>query len=78
MRSTPTPPIIVDDEPDFEISEILDSKIDNQCRTCKLLYLSDGQGYEGTDRNFLDPRFRRLRCISSQFEVLLSFQSLQA
>jgi len=31
-------------KPEFEISEILDSKIDNQCHACKLLYLVDGQG----------------------------------
>src|SRR5882724_8199202 len=45
----PPPPITVDDEPKFEISEILDSKIDNRHRTCKLLYLVRWTGYEGTD-----------------------------
>src|SRR5882724_4165859 len=45
----PPPPITVDDELKFEISEILDSKIDNHCRTCKLLYLVRWTGYEGTD-----------------------------
>ena len=45
----PPPPITVDDEPEFEISEILDSKIDNRCHTCKLLYLVRWTGYEGTD-----------------------------
>ena len=43
----PPPLIIVDDEPEFESSEILDSKIDNQC---KLLYLVHWTGYEGTDK----------------------------
>src|SRR5882724_10868822 len=46
---TPPPPIIVDDELEFEISEILDSKIDNQCHPCKLLYLVHWTGYKGTD-----------------------------
>jgi len=45
----PPPPIIVDDELEFKISEILDSKIDNHCRACKILYLVCWTGYEGTD-----------------------------
>ena len=45
----PPPPITVDDEPEFEISEILDTKIDNRRRACKLLYLVRWTGYEGTD-----------------------------
>ena len=46
----PLPPqIIVDDEPEFEVSEILDPKIENQQRACKLLYLVCWTGYEGTD-----------------------------
>src|SRR6266481_2027674 len=49
-RVQPTPPpILVNDEPKFEISEFLDSKIDNQCHACKLLYLVHWTGYEGTD-----------------------------
>ena len=40
---------MVDVEPKFEISEILDTKIDNRHRTCKLLYLVCWTGYEGTD-----------------------------
>jgi len=43
----PPLPIIVDDEPEFEISEILDSKIDNQHCACKLLYLVHWTEYEG-------------------------------
>ena len=45
----PPPPITVDDELEYEISEILDSKLDNRRRVCKLLYLVKWSGYEGTD-----------------------------
>ena len=45
----PPPPIMVDDEPEFEISEILDTKIDNRRHACKLLYLIHWTGYKGTD-----------------------------
>ena len=40
---------MVDDEPEFEISEILDTKINNRRHTCKLLYLVRWTGYEGTN-----------------------------
>ena len=40
---------MVDDEPKFEILEILDTKINNRQHTCKLLYLVHWTGYEGTD-----------------------------
>ena len=33
------PPVVVDGEPEFEIAEILDSKVDHWRRSCKLLYL---------------------------------------
>ena len=46
----PPPPITVNDEPEFKISKILDSKIDNHCHACKLLYLVHWTGYEGTDK----------------------------
>jgi len=45
----PPPPVEVDGEPEFEIAEILDSKVDCQCKSCKLLYLVRWSGYEGTD-----------------------------
>ena len=35
----PPPPVEVDGEPEFEISKILNSKINHRCKTCKLLYL---------------------------------------
>jgi len=46
---TPLPPVMVDGEPEYKISEILDSKLDNRQRLCKLLYLVKWSGYEGTD-----------------------------
>ena len=45
----PPPPIEVNDDIEFEISEILDSKIDKR-RKCQLLYLVRWTGYEGTDQ----------------------------
>ena len=46
---TPPPPVVVDSEPEYEISEILDSKLNNRWCACKLLYLVWWSGYEGTD-----------------------------
>ena len=43
----PPPPVLIDGEPKYEISEILDSKLDNRCRICKLLYLVKWSRYEG-------------------------------
>ena len=48
QTETPPPPIIIDGEMEFKISEILDSKI-NKCRKCRLQYLVKWSGYEGTD-----------------------------
>jgi hypothetical protein len=45
----PLPLVEIDGEPEFKISEILDSKINNRRRTCKLLYLVCWSGYEGMD-----------------------------
>lgn len=45
---SPPPPVSIDGEPEYEISEILDSKV-NRRRHCKLLYLVHWTGYEGTD-----------------------------
>ena len=45
----PPPPIMVDNEPEFKISEILDTKINNRCHASKLVYLVCWTGYEGTD-----------------------------
>jgi hypothetical protein len=40
--------VIIDEEPEYEISEILNSKLDKRW-ACKLLYLVRWSGYEGTD-----------------------------
>ena len=49
----PPPPIMVDDEPEFKISEILDTKINNCHHTGKFLYLVHWTGYKGTDEETL-------------------------
>ena len=45
----PPPPVFIDGEPEFEITEILDSKVDQHRHNCKLLYLVHWTGYAGTD-----------------------------
>ena len=40
----------MDGEPEFEIAEVLDSKMDNQRSKCKLLYLVRWTRYTGTDK----------------------------
>ena len=47
----PPPPITIDEELEYEISEIVDSKLDRQ-RKCPLLYLVRWQGYEDTDMEY--------------------------
>ena len=44
----PPPPVEIDGEPEYKISEILNSRIDWR-RKCKLQYLVRWAGYEGTD-----------------------------
>lgn len=44
----PPPPVEVDGEIEYEVSAVLDSKIDRR-RKCPLLYLVRWAGYEGTD-----------------------------
>ena len=39
----------MDGEPEFEIAEVLDLKIDHQRSKCKLLYLVCWTGYTSTD-----------------------------
>ena len=46
---TPPPPVIIDGETEFEILEILDSKIDKHHK-CRLQYLVKWSGHEGTNK----------------------------
>jgi len=46
----PLAPVIIDGEPEYEISKIVDSKIDRR-RACKLLYKVIWLGYEDTDND---------------------------
>ena len=46
---SPPPPVKVDGKPKYEITEILDSKLDRRRHQCPLLYLVRWAGYEGTD-----------------------------
>ena len=49
-RVQPPPPSVkIDGDIEYEIAEILDSKIDRRRRHCNLLYLVRWAGYEGTD-----------------------------
>src|ERR1700746_2039207 len=49
-RVQPPPlPIEIEGEPEYEIAEILDSKIDQHHCNCKLLYLVHWLGYKGMD-----------------------------
>ena len=49
-RTEPPPaPVVIDGEPKYEVTEILDSKIDRCRRPCNLLYLVRWSGYEGTN-----------------------------
>jgi len=51
QHSKPPPaPVIIDGEPEYEISKIVDSKIDHQ-RACKLLYKVIWLGYKDTDND---------------------------
>src|SRR3979490_2799481 len=45
--SPPQPPITIDGEPKYEISKVLDSKIDKCCK-CQLQCPVKWSGYEGT------------------------------
>jgi hypothetical protein len=44
----PPPPIKINDDIEYEIAAVLDSKINNRWR-CKLLYFVRWAGYKGTD-----------------------------
>ena len=49
----PLPPVIIDGEPEFEVTKVLDSKINNRCKACKLLYLVWWACYECMDEETL-------------------------
>ena len=49
--NSPPPPIEVQGDLEYEIAEVLDSKIDHR-RVCKLLYYVRWLGYEGTDEEY--------------------------
>jgi hypothetical protein len=38
-QTQPPPQDVIDGEPEFEVSEIIDAKINNRRKKCKLLYL---------------------------------------
>ena len=48
---SPPPAVEVQGELEYEIAEVLDSKIDRR-RSCKLLYLVRWLGYENTDEEY--------------------------
>ena len=48
---SPPPPVEVEGELEYEIAEVVDSKLDKQ-QFCKLLYLVCWLGYENTDDEF--------------------------
>ena len=49
-RTEPPPtPVVIDGEPEYEITEILNSKTNHHQQPCNLLYLVRWSGYEGTD-----------------------------
>jgi hypothetical protein len=70
----PPPLVIIDEEPEYEISEILDSKLDKRW-ACKLLYLVQWSRYEGTDEETSWPLANELRHASeivSKFHLYYS------
>ena len=46
---SPPPAVEIDSEPEYEISEILDSKVDKRRKHCNIVYLVQWTSYEGTD-----------------------------
>ena len=51
LEHSQSPPLLVeiDGEPEYEISEILDSKVNKCWKHCNIIYLVQWTGYEGTD-----------------------------
>jgi hypothetical protein len=48
----PPPPVEIEGEREFEIANILDSKIDKRRRLCLLMYYIQWAGYKGTDEEY--------------------------
>lgn len=48
----PPPPIEIDGEEEYEVAEVLDSKVDRRRKACPLLYYVRWHGYEGTPEEF--------------------------
>jgi hypothetical protein len=51
-KQDPPEPVVVDGETEYEIAEVVDSKLDRRFRTCPLRYTVRWLGYEGTDEEF--------------------------
>ena len=49
---TPPPPIEVDGKEEYNVAEVLDSKINRRYKWCPLRYYIRWAGYEGTDDEF--------------------------
>ena len=47
---SPLPLVEIDGKPEYEISKILDSKIDKRRKHCNIIYLVWWTGYKGTDK----------------------------
>jgi Chromo (CHRromatin Organisation MOdifier) domain len=71
IQPPPPPLVIIDEESKYEISEILNSKLDKR-RACKLLYLVQWSGYEGTNEEtswILANELRHASEIISEFHL---------
>lgn len=49
---TPPPPVVVDKQEEYEVTKVLDSKVNCRCKACLLLYYVRWKGYEGTPDEF--------------------------
>ena len=63
--ASPPPPVEIDGDVEYEISEIVDSKIDKR-RKCPLLYRVRWLGYENTDDEFEWILLRRRGCVAAR------------
>ena len=69
------PPVLIEGELEFKISEILNSKVDCLHCLCKLLYLVYWSGYEGTDKETSWILASKLICISLDLSLICIFNS---